>query len=172
MTRPVINLDEIELKSRPAAYAATGDAANRYDATMGQIGRRIGAKQLGYNVTAIPPGKRAFPVHSHRVNEEMFLIIHGSGEVRIGADSYPLRAGDIVACPAGGVETAHQIVNTGTEELRFLAVSTMGSPELCEYPDSGKFGVYADFYGAADGKPRSFRHIGREFQSIDYWEDE
>ena len=172
MTRPVINLDEIELKSRPAAFAATGDAEDRYDAKIGQDGRRIGAKQMGYNVTAVPPGKRAFPVHSHRVNEEMFLVIHGIGEVRIGTDTYPLRSGDIVACPAGGVETAHQIVNTGTEELRFLAVSTMGSPEICEYPESGKFGVYADFSGAADGKPRLFRHIGRESQSIDYWEGE
>ncbi len=170
MTRPVINLDEIELKSRPSAYAATGEAANRYDVRMGQIGRRIGAKQLGCNVTAIPPGNRAFPLHNHRVNEEMFLVIHGSGDVRIGTDTYSLRTGDIVACPAGGVETAHQIINTGTEELRFLAISTMGSPEICEYPESGKFGVYADFSAAAQGKP--FRHIAREAQSLDYWEDE
>ncbi len=172
MTRPVINIDEIELESRPVAFAATGDAVNRYDARMGRVGIRIGAKQLGYNVTAVPPGKRAFPVHSHRVNEEMFYVIHGTGEVRIGTNTYSLRPGDIVACPAGGVETAHQIVNTGTEELRFLAVSTMRSPEICEYPDSGKFGVYAEFPSAADGKPKMFRYLGRETQSIDYWEDE
>lgn len=172
MTRPIINIDEIELESRPAAFAATGDAVDRYDARMGRVGMRIGAKQLGYNVTAVPPGKRAFPVHNHRVNEEMFYVIHGTGEVRIGTNTYPLRPGDIVACPAGGVETAHQIVNTGTEELRFLAVSTKRSPEICEYPDSGKFGVYAEFPSAADGKPKMFRYLGREAQSIDYWEGE
>ena len=172
MTRPVINIDEIELEPRPAAFAATGDAVNRYDARMGRVAMRIGAKQLGYNVTAVPPGKRAFPVHSHRVNEEMFYVIHGTGEVRIGTSTYPLRPGDIVACPAGGAETAHQIVNTGTEELRFLAVSTMRYPEICEYPDSHKFGVYAQFPGAADGKPKMFRYLGREAQSIDYWEGE
>jgi len=172
MTAPIINIDEIELESRPAAFAATGDAANRYDARMGRVGTRIGAKQLGYNVTAVPPGKRAFPVHSHRVNEEMFYVIHGTGEVRIGTNTYALRPGDVVACPAGGIETAHQIVNTGTEELRFLAVSTKHSPEICEYPDSGKFGVYAEFPNAADGKPKMFRYLGREAQSIDYWEGE
>ncbi len=172
MTKPVINIDEIELKSRPAAFAPTGDAINRYEVRIGQLGMRIGAKQLGYNVTAVPPGKRAFPVHCHRVNEEMFYVIHGTGEVRIGANVYPLRPGDIVACPAGGVETAHQIVNTGTEELRFLAVSTKLSPEICEYPDSGKFGVYAEFPGAEDGKPKVFRYVGREAQNIDYWEGE
>jgi uncharacterized cupin superfamily protein len=85
---------------------------------------------------------------------------------------YPLRVGDFIACPAGGVETAHQIVNTGPEELRFLAVSTKRSPEICEYPHSGKFGVYGEFSEASDGKPTLFRYLGREAQSIDYWEGE
>ncbi len=172
MTRPIVNIDEIELESRPAAFSPTGDAVNRYEARAGRVGTRIGAKQLGYNVTAVSPGKRAFPVHNHRVNEEMFYVLQGTGEIRIGSSTYSLRPGDIVACPAGGVETAHQIINTGSEELRFLAVSTKHSPEICEYPDSGKFGVYAEFPAAADGKPKMFRHVGREAQSIDYWEGE
>jgi uncharacterized cupin superfamily protein len=172
MTKPVVNIADIELESRPAAFAATGPAADRYDARMARIGPRIGAQQLGYNVTAVPPGKRAFPAHSHRVNEEMFFVLHGAGEVHIGKDVYPLRVGDFIACPAGGVETAHQIVNTGTEELRFLAVSTKRSPEICEYPHSGKFGVYGEFSVASDGKPTLFRYLGREAQSIDYWEGE
>ena len=48
------------------------------------------------------PGKRAFPFHNHQVNEEMFFVIAGSGEVRIGAEMFPIRKGDIIACPAGG----------------------------------------------------------------------
>lgn len=139
---------------------------------LGLFGPRIGAQKLGYNLTAVPAGKRAFPFHNHRVNEEMFFVLHGAGEVRIGKDVYPIGQGDFIACPAGGVETAHQIVNTGTEELRFLAVSTMRTPEVCEYPNSGKFGVYAEFPGPADGRPRMFRYLGREAQSIDYWDGE
>jgi len=172
MTKPVVNIADIELQSRPAAFAATGPAADRYDARMGRVGTRIGAQQLGYNVTAVPPGKRAFPAHSHGINEEMFFVLNGTGEVHIGKDIYPLRTGDFVACPAGGVETAHQIVNTSTEELRYLAVSTMRTPEICEYPHSGKFGVYAELPGSADGKLRMFRYLSREAQSIDYWDGE
>lgn len=170
MTKPVVNIADIELQ--PRAAAPTGPAADRYDAKIGRIGVGIGAKQLGYNVTAVAPGKRAFPAHSHHINEEMFFVLEGSGEVRIGADVYPLRPGDFVACPAGGAETAHQIVNTGSGELRFLAVSTMLSPEICEYPHSGKFGVYAGFSAAGEEKPKLFRYLGRESQSIDYWEGE
>jgi len=172
MTKPVVNIADIELQPRIAPFAPTGPAAERYDAKIGRIGPSVGAKQLGYNVTAVAPGKRAFPAHSHRVNEEMFFVLIGTGEVRIGAEVYPLKPGDIVACPAGGAETAHQIVNTGTDELRFLAVSTMLSPEICEYPHSGKFGVYAGFGGAAEGRPNMFRFLGRQLQSIDYWEGE
>lgn len=172
MPKPVINLADIELQPRPAAFAATGPAAERFDARMGYIGPRIGAQQLGCNLTAVPPGKRAFPCHNHRVNEELVLVLQGTGEVRIGAQSYPLRDGDIVAFPAGGPETSHQIVNTGSEELRYLALSTRLSPELCDYPDSGKFGVLAEFSPDADGKPQRFMFVGRAEDSRDYWEGE
>jgi uncharacterized cupin superfamily protein len=172
MTKPIINIADIELLPRPAAFAPDGPAAERFDARMGYIGARIGARDLGYNITAVPPGKRAFPFHNHRVNEEMFFVLQGCGEVRIGASVYPIRSGDVIACPTGGKETAHQIINTGTEELRYLAVSTKLSPEIAEYPDSGKFGLLADFPAGSDGKPQRFVHLGREGDCLDYWEGE
>src|SRR3954465_12031792 len=124
MRRNIVNLSELELQPRPPQFAPTGAAAERYDARIAFSGARIGAKKLGYNLTAVPPGKRAFPFHSHRGQEEMFYVIEGTGEVRIGAERSPIGAGDIIACPAGGPETAHQIVNTGSVELKYLAVST------------------------------------------------
>ena len=171
MKRPIINIADVELQARPAAFAAMGAAASRFDARMGFIASRLGAQKLGYNVTAVPPGKRAFPFHNHRVNEEMFFIIEGAGEIRIGDDVHPIRAGDVIACPPGGRETAHQIVNTGTAELKYLAVSTKLSPDIAEYPDSGKFGVLAEFTSDA-GKPHTFRFVGRESINVNYWDGE
>jgi uncharacterized cupin superfamily protein len=139
---------------------------------MGFIGPRIGAQKLGYNITAVPPGKSAFPPHNHHANEEMFFVLQGSGELRIGGNTYPIRVGDIIACPAGGKEKAHQMINTGTEELRYLAVSTKLSPELVEYRNSGKFGVLAELPTSTDGKPQRFMFVGRESQSLDYWAGE
>jgi uncharacterized cupin superfamily protein len=172
MTKPVINIADVELIPRPAAFAPPGALGERYELRMGRIAERLGAHQLGYNITAVPPGKRAFPFHNHQVNEEMFFVLEGTGEVRIGTETFPLRAGDILACPAGGVETAHQIVNTGQSELRYLAVSTCRYPEICEYPDSEKFGVYAERPAGADGQPDNFRHLGRTQQCLDYWDGE
>jgi uncharacterized cupin superfamily protein len=171
MNRPIVNVDELEPQPRPAAFAPTGDAATRYEARVAMIGPRVGAQKLGYNLTVVPPGKRAYPFHSHQVNEEMFFVLDGTGEVRIGGARHPIRPGDVIACPPGGPETAHQIVNTGSSDLRYLAVSTKISPEIAEYPDSGKFGVLAETRGP-DGKPAMFRFIGRSSQSGDYWEGE
>jgi len=162
MTRPVLNIDEVVVQ----AVALQGDIATRYDLRKGEIARHIGARKLGYRLTVVAPGKRACPFHSHRNDEEMFFILEGSGELRHGNARYPLRAGDVVACPPGGPETAHQIINTGTAELRYLAVSTMEPLEICEYPDSGKFGAFVA------GEPRAFRHIGAPGDAHDYWEGE
>ncbi|HEY2624204.1 MAG TPA: cupin, partial [Dyella sp.] len=75
-------------------------------------------------------------------------------------------------CPPGGPEHAHQIINTGTVELRYLAVSTKQTPEICEYPDTGKYGVLAEYPPAADGSPQSFRVVNVPGSSVDYWEGE
>lgn len=144
----------------------------KFDGSLGMIAPTLGAQKLGYNLTVIAPGKPAFPFHNHRVNEEMFFILEGSGELRLGGARYPLRAGDIVACPPGGPETAHQIINTSDRELRMLAVSTRLYPEICDYPDSRKFGLRADYGPGADGKPQVFTYIGRAEGSLDYWDGE
>lgn len=165
MKRPILNIADLELL--PMSH---GD---RYEARLGVIGTKIGAQKLGYNLTVLPPGKRAFPFHSHRVNEEMFFVVEGAGEVRIGAERHPIRAGDVIACPPGGPETAHQIINTSESgDLRFLAVSTHLSPEIAEYPDTGKFGVLAELPPGPDGKPNLLRFMGRLEASLDYWDGE
>ena len=172
MQKPVINIEDIDLQPWPVGSLLPAEAAEKYEARMGYIGPRIGAQRLGYNITAVPPGKSAFPLHNHHVNEEMFFILQGSGELRMGEHSYPVRTGDFIACPPGGKERAHKLINTGKEELRYLAVSSKLSPEIVDYPDSGKFGVLEELPAGPDGKPGRFVFIGRERDSGDYWDGE
>src|SRR6202171_4925730 len=98
----IINIADVEMQPFPPAFAPAGAAAERYAPRMGQIARQLGAQKLGYNVTAVPPGKRAFPAHNHQVNEEMFFILEGEGELHVGDAVHPVRPGDVVACTAGG----------------------------------------------------------------------
>ena len=165
---PILNLDALEfvdLRER-ARQRGQNPPPPGFDAHLGAIGEKIGARRLGYNVTVIPPGKAAFPKHSHRANEEMFFVIDGLGELRLGDAVHPVRAGDVIACPPGGPDTAHQLFNTGDAPLKILAVSTMEYPEICEYPDSGKF------LATTGMAPTDFRTIGRTADGLDYFDGE
>ncbi|MGH8145950.1 MAG: cupin domain-containing protein [Rhodanobacteraceae bacterium] len=169
---PVINLADLEVRTVAADRAPSGVNADRYDIRWAEIASRIGARKLGYNLTVVAPGKCNCPFHSHRAEEEMFFILEGTGELRYGDSRHPLRAGDFIACPTGGLETAHQIINTGDIEMRYLSVSNLAPIEVCDYPDSGKFGVFEDLPDDADGHHAGFRHLARREDARDYWEGE
>lgn len=175
MTRPIINLADLDFRvwGHKGEYRGGTKPSEHYDARIGAISSKIGAQKLGYNLTVLAPGKSAFPRHSHHVNEEMFFIVEGEGEIMIGEARYPVKRGDVIACPPGGPETAHQITNRSTtEELKFLAISTRLSPEIAEYPKSGKIGVYAEFTHNAGGQTQGVRFLTRAGESVDYWEGE
>jgi uncharacterized cupin superfamily protein len=172
MIHPVLNLDDVVIQAPTHARPPQGATAERYDLRRGEIATRIGARKLGYRLTVVAPDKRSCPFHSHHEEEEMFFILEGSGELRYGDRRYPLKSGDVVACPPGGPDTAHQIINTGGTELRYLAVSTMAPVEICEYPDSGKFGVFEDLADERRGTATRLRHLARRGDARDYWEGE
>ena len=79
-----------------------------------------------------------------------------------------MRAGDLIACQAGA--EAHQIINTGTSELRYLAFSDVGTVDIIEYPDSGKVAMAAGVKGG-DLSSASYKALGR-VTPADYWDGE
>ncbi len=54
--------------------------------------------------------------------------------------------------------------------MRYLAVSTQQSPEICEYPDSGKYAVMDDFKVDAQGNASGFVAVARQADGVDYWD--
>ena len=154
----VINLDELKLE-----HGKKGDEFEWRSARMGPL---LGAKDLGYSYDVIPPGKRGCPFHSHYAEEEMFFIVKGTGTLRYGSETRKVRAGDVICCPTGGPETAHQLVNDSTEELAYISVSTMSVAEVCEYPDSKKIGAYGG------RTPSRLKHMTTADAAVDYWKDE
>ena len=131
--KPIINLDEVEFDDV--------EENGIYTSQPRPVQPASARAKLGYNLTELPPGKVQCPFHSHRGEEEMFLILDGEGELRFGDARYPIRRHDVIACPTGGAEVAHQIVNTGTTTMRYLALSNLAEVDACEYPDSGKVSV-------------------------------
>jgi uncharacterized cupin superfamily protein len=161
---PVKNLTDVELSD--------WQHGEKFSARIGSFAKTLGLEKLGCMLTVVPAGRSAFPYHVHHANDEMFLILQGSGEYRFGNKTYPIKAGDVVSAPAGGPEVAHQIINTGSEEMRYLGISTTLWPEAVEYPESNKFAVWSRPHPSGDRAKLGLRFIGRREMSINYWDGE
>ena len=161
--KPFVRLDDLPMVEQ--SHGTT------YAAGMAQVGATLGAQLLGCRLTVVPPGKAAWPFHNHHANEELFVILSGEGTLRYGAERHPVGAGAVVLCRAGGPDTAPQLLNTGTGELRYLAISPMREPDVTEYPATGTFGVTTGAAPGGDKAARRFQFHGRPTGASDYWED-
>ena len=158
--KPIVNLDDLLLEVE--------GHGERFAVHRGEIGEALGLTTLGCMLHVVPPGKIAFPFHRHHGCDEMFFVLSGTGEYRLGDQRLPIRAGDCLGAPAGG--EAHQVINTGSEPLRYLGLSNNPASDLVEYPDSAKIGfrVGAKGVGFTDA---TIRGRGR-LTATDYWDGE
>jgi len=138
----------------------------RYDSTGARLARGTAASKLGASIDTLAPGKVGCPYHLHHAQEELFVVLEGEGTLRVAGELLPIRIGDVVFIPAGP-EYPHQLVNTSGAPLKYLSVSTQETPEICEYPDSGKF-----LAEAKRGTASAFDVIHAKSESVDYWEGE
>ncbi len=73
---------------------------------------------------AIPPGKR-LGRHTD-TTEETQVILGGSGDLLLDAGAKPIKAGDVFVLTEG---TAHDLENTGSDDLRVVAFFSAPSVE-------------------------------------------
>lgn len=163
---PIINLDNL----LSAEHNVHGGRYESFDTGISEL---IGARKLGYAHTVVPPGKRSCPFHNHWEEEELFIVLSGQGIYRRGMDTFAVRAGDIIAAPCGGRDTAHQLINNSSSDLVYLSISTLSPTEVVEYPDSGKIGVRSAVPDEAGEPVQRFRFRAHDGAgSVDYWDGE
>jgi uncharacterized cupin superfamily protein len=163
MTLPfadVVNLDNL-----PLNWLKTGA---RFEVGLADIDAALGTTQIGATLHVVPAGKTAWPFHRHHGNDELFLVLSGAGEYRVGERRVPIRAGDCIGAPAGG--EAHQIINSSPAELRYIAVANHGRADVIEYPDSGKIAI--SIAHGNDRDPPSILDLRGRFTAADYWDGE
>jgi len=114
----------------------TTNQPDGFDQTMAtfELGRLAGSGRLYVNIDRVRPGFKSCKFHHHSRQEEFFIVLNGSGQLRLNERLLSIKKGDFFAKPAGkGI--AHQFINSGTEILEILDIGTNEAEDIVYYPD-------------------------------------
>ena len=98
------------------------------------LGAAAGSQKIYVNIDRVPPNAFSTKYHSHSQQEEFFMILDGSGTLRLNGEEHPVTKGDFISKrPAKNI--AHQFYNCGKDILVILDVGTVEKEDTCYYPD-------------------------------------
>ena len=129
-----IHIDEVEARSW-----SVGDLRAR----RRRLGAAAGAERLGVALIEIEPGARSTPPHSHVDEDEVFLVLEGSGlsYMSSGSDdarTYEIGVDDVLWHPSGG--DAHTLL-AGDDGLIVLVVAEGSRTGLTWLPRARQFWI-------------------------------
>jgi uncharacterized cupin superfamily protein len=106
-----------------------------------RLGVASGAKRLGIALIEIDPGKRFSPPHSHSDEDEVFLVLAGSGLSYLtsspaDARTYAVGVDDVLWHPSNG--DAHTLI-AGEDGLTVLVVAEGSRTNITFLPRTGQF---------------------------------
>jgi uncharacterized cupin superfamily protein len=127
---PLRRLAIAEIK--PFAYAFEAGIGG----TMTDVGRTLGSQSIGLIIQTVPPGNRASRRHRHIFQEEILVVMGGTGVLLHGEERLDVKPGDAFCYLAGDPEP-HTFENTGAGDLVIWAFGNRFAHEVCLYPDQG-----------------------------------
>jgi len=116
-----------DVKSQRVGYAKTNlrdveDQAVKHGLSETQHARFpaavLGAEQTGMNLLSVEPGRREAFAHKHKTAEEIYVVLSGSGRVKLDDELVDLEALDAVRV-SPGVTRAFEADDDGLEVLIF-----------------------------------------------------
>jgi uncharacterized cupin superfamily protein len=112
------------------------------------LGRAAGSARTGVSRVSAPAGRLNAPPHCHSAEEELFILLEGSGTLEltpsptladyygVKPESHAVRAGHVVSRPAG-TRISHAF-RAGDHGLTLLAYGQRRSDDIAYYPRSNK----------------------------------
>ncbi len=147
------------------APSRRGSGAGTVASEVRHLGGIVGSERVGASHYVVDPGMLMNPPHVHSAEEEIFVVLEGSGTLmlypspRTGGEieEMPLRAGCTVARPAGS-QRAHAF-RAAAGGMTLLGFGTSDPNDIVYYPRSEKL---------------SFRGVGviGRLERADYWDGE
>ncbi len=106
----IVNL--MELDNRAQEGGSTTDARFARDA--------IESEHIGLSHIKYKPGKRSARAHSHKQQEEVYLVLSGSGQVKLDDETQEVRAWDVVRV----APKTFRGFSAGPEGLELIAIGS------------------------------------------------
>ena len=113
--RPPFIVSAADLPERAHVYPHSDEPMG----PMRSLGAAAGLVRLGINLQRLPPGTRSSWPHAESDEEEFVYVIEGEVQAWIDGTLHAMRAGDLVAFPAG-TGICHCLVNNGEREALLL----------------------------------------------------
>jgi uncharacterized cupin superfamily protein len=130
--------------------------------------KRLKAGMLAMSVYELLPGQTQCPYHFHHGNDELLVVLSGTPTLRTPDGERELQPGDAIPFPAGK-EGAHQVYNRTEAPVRYVIAARHATPEVVEYPDSGKLASMA-YSESHRGGPLATWH--RFDDAVDFFDGE
>lgn len=137
----IVNTNEIEELAWSSPGGKFRGAGKEVSEALGRKPRSTDLNErhpFDVEILRVPPGQTPYPYHSHSAQWEFYHVISGTGSLRHDDGTSDLKPGYAFLCKPG---EAHQIRNTGTQDLLLYVVADNPFGEANYYPDSGKWAV-------------------------------
>lgn len=110
--------------------------ADRVPGFEARFGRsQLDSEHLGVSFFRLPPNYRLPFGHHHREQEEAYVVVEGSGRMRLGEDLIDLKPWDVVRV----APRVTRALESGPDGLAYLAVGT-------DRPEGGDAEMVKDFW--------------------------
>jgi mannose-6-phosphate isomerase-like protein (cupin superfamily) len=82
------------------------------------IGENLGLTGCEVSLNRLPAGKGMPFVHTHKLNEELYIVLRGSGTFYMDGEEFPIQEGSLIrVAPAG-----ERAWKAGDEDLYFICI--------------------------------------------------
>ena len=109
-----------------------------FQTDLAEKGRVMAGEQLHLTGTEIsfnytPAGQFTPFVHTHQLNEEVYIVVSGSGEFMVDGEEFPIKEGSVIrVSPAG-----ERAIKAGAEDLAYICIQAQAGSLTQATSDDG-----------------------------------
>lgn len=82
------------------------------------VGDNLGLTGCEVSLNCLPAGKGTPFIHAHKKNEELYIVLRGSGMFHVDGEEFPISEGSLIrVAPAGA-----RVLTAGAEDLYFICI--------------------------------------------------